>query len=151
MSKPPKTPRKPILSRDQRIKIHTLHNHSDKTYLEIAQNIEYSLNQVRYAIIHRLIPQKYRCGRYLLLSETEINDLIDFVCVSRQNRRMIWLEFSAIWNYSEKAISNAFKLEGFSRRIARKKPPISENNRIKRLAWAEEHLDWITKQWRTIL
>jgi hypothetical protein len=72
-----------MLSRDQRIKIHILYTYSDKTYLEIAQNIEYSLNQVRYAIIHRLIPQKYRCGRYLLLSETEINDFIDFVYISR--------------------------------------------------------------------
>ena len=140
-----------MLSRDQRIKIHTLHNHSDKTYLEIAQNVECSLNQVRYAITHRLTPQKHRCGRHLLLSETEINDLIDFVYVSRQNRRMTWLELSAIWNCSEKAISNAFKSEGFSRRITRKKPSISETNRIKRLAWAKEHLDWTTEQWRTIL
>ena len=64
---------------------------------------------------------------------------------------MTWLELSAIQNYSEKAINNAFKLEGFSRRITRKKPPISEINRIKRLAWAKKHLNWITEQWRTIL
>jgi hypothetical protein len=140
-----------MLSRDQRIKIHTLQSHSHKTHLEIAQDVECSLNQVRYAIIHRLTPQKHRCGRHLLLSETEISDLIDFVCISRQNRRMTWLELSTIWNCSEKAISNAFKSEGFSRRIARKKPPISEANRIKRLAWAKEHLDWTIKQWGTIL
>jgi transposase len=151
MSKPPKAPRKPMLSRDQRIKIHTLQSHSHKTYSEIAQDVECSLNQVKYAITHRLTPQKHRCGRYLLLSEAEISDLIDFVCISRQNRRMTWLELSTIWNCSEKAISNALKSEGFSRRIARKKPPISEANRIKRLAWAKEHLDWTTEQWGTIL
>jgi len=40
---------------------------------------------------------------------------------------------------------------GYRRRIARRKPPISEKNRLDRLAWAHEHLDWTEEQWQKIL
>ncbi len=151
MTELPKTPHKPILTRDQCITIQALREHSHKTYAEIAKDVKCTCFQVQYAIHHRVTPQKYLCGRHLLLSEIEINNLIDFICVSRKNRRMTWLELAVIWNCSEKAISSALKSEGFFRRVARKKPPISEANRIKRLIWAKEHLDWKIEQWATIL
>ena len=37
------------------------------------------------------------------------------------------------------------------RAVRRKKPPLSEANRIKRLAWAIEHKDWTDEQWGQIL
>ena len=40
---------------------------------------------------------------------------------------------------------------GFRRRVARIKPPISENDRVTRLAWAHEHLNWTLEQWSKIL
>ena len=43
-------------------------------------------------------------------------------------------------NVSENAIRKALKQEGFSRRLARRKPIFSEINRVKRLEWAREHL-----------
>ena len=140
-----------MLTRDQCVTIHALRAYGHKTYSAIAQDVKCSENQVRYAINHQVTPQKHHSGRHLLLSEAEINDLINFVCVSRQNRRMTWLEIAGIWNCSEKAIANALKSEGFFRRVARKKPPISEANRIKRLTWAKEHLDWTIEQWAMIL
>ena len=42
-------------------------------------------------------------------------------------------------------------LVGYHRRVARKKPPISETNRLLRLAWAIEHENWTREQWNTIL
>jgi transposase len=40
---------------------------------------------------------------------------------------------------------------GFRRQVARRKPPITEETRQKRLAFALEHIDWTLDQWRTIL
>jgi hypothetical protein len=49
------------------------------------------------------------------------------------------------------AIRTALLREGFHRRLAMRKPPISEKNRQVRLAWALEHVDWTLKQWYQIL
>jgi hypothetical protein len=86
-----------------------------------------------------------------LLNDEEIDTLCDFVCASRKNRRITWFEISLLWGCSEKAIDNAFKSRGFHRRIAWKKPVISEKNRVLRLQWAIEHLDWTPEQWAEIL
>ena len=49
------------------------------------------------------------------------------------------------------AIRNALRNAGFKRYIARRKPPISEANRVKRLAFAIEHLNWSIEDWSRIL
>ncbi len=49
------------------------------------------------------------------------------------------------------AIRNALRRAGFSRRVARRKPPISEKNRRARLRWAIEHVGWTYEQWKKIL
>ena len=55
------------------------------------------------------------------------------------------------WNCGEKAIRAAFQKEGFVRRIARRKPPLTEQHRKDRLDWAWEHLFWSDKQWSEVL
>jgi hypothetical protein len=42
-----------------------------------------------------------------------------------------------------KQYAPAFKKEGYCRAIRRRKPLISPENQKLRLAWAEEHRDWI--------
>jgi transposase len=48
-------------------------------------------------------------------------------------------------------VRTALRNAGFSRRVARRKPPISEQNRVKRLNWAIEHAGWTMEQWKRIL
>ena len=58
---------------------------------------------------------------------------------------MSYLEISADfsdWNVSEIAIKNELETRGYSRCLARQKPPISESNRAIRKSWAENHLLW---------
>ncbi len=55
------------------------------------------------------------------------------------------------WDVSESTIRKALRKEGFSRHIAQRKPPISEVNRLARLCWAWEHVDWTREQWNSIL
>ena len=51
----------------------------------------------------------------------------------------------------KQAIRIALLREGFHRRLAMRKPPITEKNRKIRLAWAEEHVKWTLEQWYQIL
>ncbi|KAI1005718.1 hypothetical protein K3495_g2500 [Podosphaera aphanis] len=55
------------------------------------------------------------------------------------------------WGCSEQLISNALKKRGYSRCIARKKPPSSAINKQKRLEFAQSNLDWSEEQWSRIL
>jgi hypothetical protein len=55
------------------------------------------------------------------------------------------------WNVSEAQIRRALQKEGYARRIARLKPPISETNRLARLEWARAHLHWSEDDWGKIL
>jgi DDE superfamily endonuclease len=43
-------------------------------------------------------------------------------------------------------VRNTLRNEGFVRHIARRKPPISERNRLLRLSWAFAHVHWTSEQ-----
>jgi hypothetical protein len=49
-------------------------------------------------------------------------------------------------DYREWAIRIAFKREGYICQVKRRKPPLSDKNKQKRLNWAKEHKDWMDKQ-----
>ena len=49
------------------------------------------------------------------------------------------------------AIRAALGKEGFHWRLAMRKPPISERNRVIRLQLAQEHVNWTQPQWNSIL
>ena len=148
----PSTPKRTELTRDQRLQIHTL--------LEIgwdppkiAAHLKISQRQVQYAKQHRLIPQKQRCGLKALITTPHRRELIRFIRSSKKTRRMSYQEvaINLNWNVSESSIRKALQKEGLFRRVTRKKSPISEANRVARLQWAWEHLNWTKEMWKTIL
>ena len=51
----------------------------------------------------------------------------------------------------KQAIRTALLREGFHRRLAMRKPPITEKNQKIRKAWALEHVNWSIEQWYQIL
>jgi hypothetical protein len=55
------------------------------------------------------------------------------------------------WSTSESIITHALVLRGYGRYIALGKPGLSDTARRKRLAFAEEYLDWTIEQWFSIL
>jgi Transposase len=98
-----------------------------------------------------------RSGRPPFIANTQLQELIAFVCASCHNRRLSWAELPfeypmCTWpNATEWSITSALRRAGFRRRIARTKPPISEENRLLRLAFAHEHLNWSRDQWFRVL
>ncbi|RFU33865.1 hypothetical protein B7463_g2519, partial [Scytalidium lignicola] len=145
--------KRPDCTRDQRLKIQTLYLQAGWSKDDIMLQLNVTRRQIQYALAHRLTPQKPKSGRQPLLNPAQRNLLIEWVCSSATNRRVEWYQIPAIlgWNCKVYAIATAFKLEGFSRRSALKKPKLSPDNVFKRLQWALEHLNWTEDQWFSIL
>lgn len=153
MNKRPKTPPKKETTRDQRLQIRALRDLDHCTYSEIAKRVHITQNQVQYACLHRITPQKHRSGCKSALNEAQISEIIAYISQSKEHRRMTLLEVSVTlaYNVGPGAIEHALKKHGYYRRLARRKPPISEKNRAIRLRWAIEHQDWTSEQWAKIL
>lgn len=105
--------------------------------------------QVRYALKTPATPKK-STGRPPILGPDERAILVDFICQSKAARRMTYVELAREfkhlgWGYM--AIEAALKKEGFSRRWAMRKPPISEKNRKLRLQFAKDHEHWNFRDW----
>ncbi|KAH8587048.1 hypothetical protein B0O99DRAFT_642837 [Bisporella sp. PMI_857] len=75
----PKTPKKPDCTRDDRLRIQTLYYEAGFTQDQICLQTGFTLSQVRYALAHRLTPQKSKTGRKLLLNTPQRKRLIEIV------------------------------------------------------------------------
>ena len=139
----PKQPKEPELTRDQRLRIQTLFFDANFTRDQICLQTGHTYRQVCYAIQHRLTPQKRKSGRRVLLSTPQRKKLIQWVIASRENRETPWIAIPGIlgWDCGVSAIRTAFKKEGYRRRVSKRKCPLTEENRKKRLEWAEEHIN----------
>jgi transposase len=120
-------------TRDQRLQIQTLRD-IGLTYRQIHEQLGLTHRQIRYAISHRVTPKK-RSGRPSILTQEEVNEIITWICFSKANRRTPWVKIPIILklNVSYYYIRTALRNAGFARRVARRKPPLSERNRIQRL------------------
>ena len=148
----PKTPRKQC-TRDDRLRIQTLYFDAGFTEDQITLQLCLTRDQIRYALSHRITPQKHKRGRKAFLNTPQRKRLIKWVTASSANRRVQWGDIPAIlgWDCGEKAVRAAFKKEGYVRRAARLKPPLSEQHKKDRLDWAWEHLFWTEEQWYSVL
>jgi transposase len=138
-------------TRDQRLQAQTFHD-AGLTYAQIRAPLGLTLRQVQYAVSHRLTPKK-RHGRPPILTQEEVNDIITWICVSKANRRTLWIKIpmSLKLNVGYYCVRRALRNAGFARRVARRKPPQSERNRTARLQWAIEHVEWTFELWKRIL
>jgi transposase len=138
-------------TRDKRLAAITLHQ-AGISQREIADQLDMTRSKVRYAIQNPPTPRK-RSGRPSLLSEEEIDRIEAFICCSKTNRRLGWEAIPTTMNlpYSYYAIRRALQKRGYYRRVARRKPPISEPNRLARLEWAQKHIEWTAEQWNSVL
>lgn len=147
-------PRRPHLSRNQRVAVHTLRR-DGLSILSIANESGISHRQAQYAIERSDVSDSQRPGRPRTLSSSQIDELEHFVCSSRDGRFMTYLELSMFpfshWNIGESVIRRALQYRGYERCISQFKPQITEVSKQKRLLFAQNHLDWTVEQWDQVL
>jgi transposase len=116
-------------TRDERLQVQTLRR-AGLSYSQIQEQLNLTPYQIAYAVNHPTTPKK-RKGRPSMLSQEEIDHIIHWVYATPRNRRTAWAKIPVVLelNISFYTIRTALRNAGFARRVARRKPPISETNR----------------------
>ncbi|KAF2678938.1 hypothetical protein K458DRAFT_394349 [Lentithecium fluviatile CBS 122367] len=93
MSEAPSTPRHRYLTRDETIEARALHRagHSNSF---IANQLNCTDRQVRYAITRDRVTPKKRAGLPPRLSDAQVNELKAYIRSSRQTRQMSYRELA---------------------------------------------------------
>jgi transposase len=126
---PIRKPKAPDLTRDQKRDCQLLHS-IGWSYSQIRQKTGFTIHQVASACqVDRPTPRK-RGGRPPLLTQAQVEELVEFVCASTKNRRISFVQLAEVMDFGVKkqAIRTALLREGFHRRLAIRKPPITEKN-----------------------
>jgi transposase len=119
----------------------------------IAQYLDITRRTVLYTQhVYQATPKKSK-GRPPKLSNEQMDEIIEFISASKQNRRMGYNQVIEILhlNVSKQTLRLALNRQGYHRYIALRKPPISEATKLKRLRFAHEHIYWTPSQWAQIL
>lgn len=93
------------------------------------------------------------CGRPHAFTSEQVNELVPYICQSRETRRITFLELSMkfpLWGVGKYAIGSALKRRGYQWRRSRYKPPLSEADRAQRQPWAQQHINWTLDEWFSI-
>lgn len=149
---PPLTPQKqsaPATTRSDRIRIRTALDFGHKPG-EIQSKYGYTLRQIQWAKEHRNTPQKHRTGRQKpKINTPKRQRLQQWLLESPSHRHVSFRSIPEVapelglQGYGVEAIRTAFKLVGYSRRVAKRKG-FSDDPEImaERLAFAEEGITW---------
>ena len=142
------------LTHNQFIEIRTLRRFR-LTIQNTANELGFTSRQAQYACAKEEENPTPHKGRPPILSTEQVDELEAFIRESPETRQMNYLELAmgpfSYWGCSERLTSDALKKRGYSRCIARNKPPLSAVNKQKRLELAQLHLDWSEEQWSQIL
>ena len=144
-------PRRPDLTRNERLQIHTLRD-LGWTYTRIADHLSVALRQVQYIAKQPTMP-KIKTGRLLLLDTSKRRELVNYVTASAQARQLAYMDIppKLDWSVCGETVRKALQKEDFNRRIARQKPLLTDANKTTRLAWARKHFNWSREQWDSVL
>ena len=125
-------------TRDARIKAHTLYYDANWSIDQICLQLNLTRRQVEYALQHRVTPQAYRRGRKVALNTPTRKRLVEWITTNKATREEDWYVLPLLLGLKcgIKAIRKALEIEGYVRRIARSKPPLTQEQRDIRLQWA---------------
>jgi transposase len=140
----PSTPHSRHLSRDERLQVQTLRLASH-TYQNIANLLGITERQVAYASTSEQVTPKRRSGRPRTLTDAQVDELEAYIRSSRRTRQMSYRQLAhgpfESWGITEHVIRRALQRRGYTRRVARAKPPLTDDNMKVRLRWAKEHVN----------
>ncbi|KAK3353701.1 hypothetical protein B0T25DRAFT_431959, partial [Lasiosphaeria hispida] len=124
------------LTTEERMRVRILYFDASKSQAEIRNIIGYTKAQIRTTIRTNNATTGRSTGRPWTLTPEQEEELVKYITSSKA-RRMGFLELSMILfagTYGMWLIKYASYRLGFHRRVARKKPPITEANRKLRIA-----------------
>lgn len=92
-------------------------------------------------------------GRLAVCTTHKRRRLVDRLRLSTENRRLLLVQLANLedLHYDIRTLRKALQKEGYSRRIARAKPLLTEKKKEHRLQWVREHLDWSDRQWSRVI
>lgn len=142
----------PDTSYKKRCYVQALHFRAGWTYQKIAADQGLSLGTVHNICKGPATPKK-RKGRPFSIDTPTRRSLVATATMSSAHRRMPLMEVAELCGVrgSERTIRKAFSLEGYSRRVARKKPFLEERHKQMRLAFANQHRGWTVEDWRRVI
>lgn len=84
-----------------------------------------------------------------MLTDAEVDELENFVCHSRKNRQIMYLDLAVgpfkHWRLSENTIMKYHLKRGHGRFSLMPELRLAEKNKIQRIKWAEDHAHWNMK------
>ncbi|KAK3985964.1 hypothetical protein QBC44DRAFT_334189 [Cladorrhinum sp. PSN332] len=159
---PPQLQRNPTkakdLTRDQRLQIRALRQHTDWDYFQIAKKTGFTFAQVQYACHSPLTPQKKRCGRKKTVFSTPEKNRIAYILHNDEiARKLTWADLQwyiggfELWG--EQAFVTAMKNAGWKRKVRPRKIHLTPAHKTARLTWAREQLERRPRpeDWETVL
>jgi transposase len=115
------------------------------TYQNIANLLGITERQVAYASTSEQVTPKRRSGRPRTLTDAQVDELEAYIRSSRRTRQMSYRQLAhgpfESWGITEHVIRRALQRRGYTRRVARAKPPLTDDNMKVRLRWAKEHVN----------
>jgi transposase len=104
------------LSRDDRLRVLTLHKTANWDYSKIAKETGFSYNQVRYTCHAGDPTPMKRSGRPFRLTDDQVKELIAFMSASETNRQMTHRQLATVfshWGVGYRSIKRALDRSGF--------------------------------------
>ena len=92
-------------------------------------------------------------GRRPVCTTRKRRRLVDRLTSDAYHRRLKLNDIAILegLDFNIRTLRKAAAKEGYSRRIARQKPLLTEDQRNARLRWAHEHINWSDRQWTRVL
>ena len=141
----------------KRGQIVALHRFAHWSQHQIAHTLQISRTTVR-RIVHQSEHGEPRTpprpkGRPPVCTTRKRSRLIDRLRLSTENRRLPLDQLARLkhLHYDIRTLRKALEKEGYSRRIARSKPLLTEKQKERRLQWARDHLNWSDRQWGRVI
>jgi transposase len=135
--------------------IYGLHKHAHWPLQRIATALDTTKGAVS-KIIHRVESEPQtptRKGRPPVITTRKRQRLVNRLSTDAQSRRLKLEHLAQLegLNHHHKTIAKALDKEGYHRRIARRKPWLSQTHKEARLKWAQDHVNWSDRQWQSVL
>jgi transposase len=141
------------LTERERTEILTLYNHAGWNQSQIARELRLAISTVRLCIKEGYYTPRKPRGRPPLLTIRRRYRLIKRATQDGLHRRMSYQTIAALEGIQacRRTLTRAFIQAGYNRRVAKKKPLLTDKQQADRLAWAQAHAHWDFEMWKRVL